>query len=135
LNHETGEALKGTGNPDRWADFNEHAFRCGDVDLKPPGFVDRGVQESKEALPRDQCHVDWSLEEARFARTNLMRDIWSSITDIAVHLPHDTDVFVTVEQRVLLIFQRATSPTMRCSVGLQASIGQNHYQALGIFIG
>jgi hypothetical protein len=34
---------------------------------------------------------------------HLMSDIWSRITDIAVRLSHDTDMFVGVEECVFLV--------------------------------
>jgi len=36
-------------------------------------------------------------------RTHLMGDIGSGVTDIAIHLAHDTDVLVAVKQRVLVL--------------------------------
>jgi hypothetical protein len=28
---------------------------------------------------------------------NLMRDIWTGVTDVSVHFPHDSNMFVTVK--------------------------------------
>lgn len=47
----------------------------------------------------------------------LMGDVGTSITDVAVHLPHDTNVFVTVKQGVFVILD-ATSSTGRSLVSL-----------------
>jgi len=64
-----------------------------------------------------------------------MRDVWTSIADIAVHLAHHTDMLVTVEQRVLVVLG-AITPTnsMRRLVGLEACIGQDYDQALGVLV-
>jgi hypothetical protein len=50
LDHETSKSFEGTRNSDSWADFDEDSFGGVDVDLKFSGFVDRGIEESKETL-------------------------------------------------------------------------------------
>lgn len=50
LNHETGESLEGSGNPDRGRYFNQNAFGCVYVYLQPPGLVNRGVKQGQQAL-------------------------------------------------------------------------------------
>jgi hypothetical protein len=47
-----------------------------------------------------------------------MSDIGSSIGNVASHLAHDTNVFVAVEKRVLVISARRRSGAMRSSIGL-----------------
>ena len=53
-----------------------------------------------------------------------MSDVWSSIADITVHLSHDANMLITVEQRVLVVFD-AIASTVRGLVGLKARIGQD----------
>lgn len=72
-------------------------------------------------------------EERKEERTNLMRDIRTSITDIAVHLSHDANVLVAVEQRVLVVLDTVT-PGMHGFVGLEASIGQDDDETLAVLV-
>jgi hypothetical protein len=62
-----------------------------------------------------------------------MRYVGTSVTDIAIHLAHDADVFVAVEQRVLVILH-AIATAMRSLVRLKAGIGQDDDQTLGVFV-
>jgi hypothetical protein len=63
----------------------------------------------------------------------LVGDIRASFTDITVHLAHDTNVLIAVQQRELLILGSTTAAGDRL-VGLQTGIGENHNQALGILV-
>lgn len=63
-----------------------------------------------------------------------MRDIRTGLTDIPVHLAHHTNMLVAVQQRVLLIPTRTSTPAMGSPVGLQAGIGQDDNQALGVLV-
>ena len=63
----------------------------------------------------------------------LVGDVGSCIADVAVHLAHDSNVLVAVQQRVLLL-ARATSSAMRCLVRLEARIGEHDDQALGVLV-
>lgn len=51
----------------------------------------------------------------------LVRDVWSRIADIAIHLAHDSNVFVAVQQGVLVIFHAITA-TMCRLVGFKAGV-------------
>lgn len=62
-----------------------------------------------------------------------MRDIRTGITDIAVHLSHDANVLVAVEQRVLVILD-AITPGMHGLVGLEAGIGQDDDEASAVVV-
>ena len=62
-----------------------------------------------------------------------MCDIWSCITDVTVHLAHDTDVLVTVQQAVLVIFH-AIAP-VGSFVCLQAGVRQDYDETLAVFVG
>ena len=53
-----------------------------------------------------------------------MSDVWSSIADVTVHLSHDTNMLITVEQRVLVVFD-AIASAVRRFVGLKARVGQD----------
>lgn len=50
-----------------------------------------------------------------------MCNIGSSVADIAVHLSHHTDMFITVEQGVLVVLDAVTS-TVRSLVCLETGI-------------
>lgn len=50
LNHQTSETLKGTGNADGGADFDQDTLGCVNVDLEFAGLVERRVEKSKETL-------------------------------------------------------------------------------------
>jgi hypothetical protein len=58
-------------------------------------------------------------------------DIGSSLADITVHLAHDTDVLVTVQQRVLLILATTTGGR---PVGFQTGVGEDDDQTLGVLV-
>lgn len=71
--------------------------------------------------------------------SHLMGDIWSSITDVSIHLAHNSDMLVAVEKGVLLLALCAGS-AISCSpkdslVCLETSVRKNHDQSLGVFIG
>ena len=65
--------------------------------------------------------------------TNLMCDIRASFTDIPVHLTHDTNVLIAVEQGVLLI-TTGTIASAGSPVGFQAGMGENDNQTLGLLV-
>lgn len=54
--------------------------------------------------------------------TYLVGDVGSGVADIAVHLPHDPDMLVAVEQGVLLVAAGTTATAVDGAVGLQAGI-------------
>lgn len=62
-----------------------------------------------------------------------MGDVRTSFANVAVHLPHDTDMLVAVEQRVLLVATGAIA-TARGAVGFQTGMGENDDQTLGLFV-
>jgi hypothetical protein len=62
-------------------------------------------------------------------------DIRSSIADISVHLAHDSNVFVTVEERVLLVSDCAHSARrVRSLVRLETGIREHHNKTLGVLV-
>lgn len=63
-----------------------------------------------------------------------MGDVGAGIADVAVHLAHDANVLVAVEQRVLVIFG-AISAAVCSFVCLETRVGQHDDEALGVFIG
>lgn len=65
---------------------------------------------------------------------NLMRDIRPRFTDIPVHLPHDTNVLVAVEQRVLVLAAIRGSAAVGGTVGFQTGIREDHDQSLGVYV-
>jgi len=62
-----------------------------------------------------------------------MRDVWSSVTDISTHFSHDSNVFIAVQKRILFILDTSSS-AVDGLVRLQARIGQDDDQALGVFV-
>jgi len=68
--------------------------------------------------------------------SNLVSDIRSCVADIAVHLAHDTNVLVTVQQRVFLLALTARSVATEAGlVGLETGIGENDDQPLRVLVG
>lgn len=50
LDHETGEALEGTGDTDRRRDLDQDSLGGLDVNLQPSGLVDGRVEKREETL-------------------------------------------------------------------------------------
>lgn len=66
-----------------------------------------------------------------------MRDVGTSIADVTVHLTHDADVLVAVEQRVFLVALQAhaaAAAAARGLVRLEARIGEDDDQALCVLV-
>lgn len=66
-----------------------------------------------------------------------MGDVGAGITNVPVHLSHDTNVLVAVEQRVLIlaVHPGATGATVGGLVRLKTGIGQHHDKPLGVLVG
>lgn len=112
LNHKTGETLESTRNAHCRRNLDEHALGGVDVDLKPASLVDGRIQQSQETL---------------------VGDIGTRIRDVAVHLAHDSNVLITVEQRVFVILH-AVAATVRGLVRLETGVGEDDNQALGVLV-
>lgn len=67
-------------------------------------------------------------------RRDLVRDVWTCFTNVAAHLAHNANVFITVQQRVFLVFS-ACATTMGGFVGFEARIGENDNESLGVLVG
>ncbi len=71
-----------------------------------------------------------------------MRDIRSGVADVAVHLPHDANVLVAVQQCVFLFLDDARSARSRgsrravraCFECLQAGVAQHDNQTARVFV-
>ena len=64
-----------------------------------------------------------------------MGDIRPGLTDIAIHLAHDANMLVTVQQGILLIATRSrASPKGRGPIGFQTGIAQDDNQAFGVLV-
>lgn len=64
-----------------------------------------------------------------------MSDVGPGIADVPIHLSHDANVLVAVQQRVLLVSDGAHSAGgVRGLVRLEARIGQDHDEALGVLV-
>ena len=91
------------------------------------------------SLSRDFLHLtDGPDDECGY----LVRDIGSCVADVAVHLAHDADVLVAVQQRVFFISYH-TWPASSCwprravvrrLVGLETGVGQNDNQASRVLV-
>ena len=62
-----------------------------------------------------------------------MGDVGTSITNVPIHLAHDTDVLITVEQRVLVLTV-AAGASVRSLVRLKTGIGQDDDQTLRVLV-
>jgi len=60
-------------------------------------------------------------------------DVRARVGNVAIHLAHDADVLVAVEQRVLVVLH-AIAAAVRGLVGLETGIGEDDDQALGILV-
>ena len=49
--------------------------------------------------------------------------IWTSITDVTIHLPHHANMLVAVEQREFFILHCAAPTAVGSLVGLETCIG------------
>ena len=83
-----------------------------DVDLQAAGLVDGRVEQGEETL---------------------VGDIGACVGDVAVHLAHDSDVLVAVEERVLVILH-AIAATVCGLVGLETGVGEDDNEALGVLV-
>jgi hypothetical protein len=130
LNHETSKSFERPRDSDSWADFDQNVL-CGmDIDLKPSGFVDWGIEEGEQTLPETSACPCMD-----FTTTHLMCYIRSRFANVSAHLPHDTDVVVAVEQ-VELFFSSAGTPSraMRGLVCFQCRITEHDDKALRVFV-
>ena len=64
LHHQPGEPLEGPGYPDRRRHLDQNTLGRVDVDLKPAGLVDRGVDERQQALKGTMlARAEWRRKE------------------------------------------------------------------------
>lgn len=64
-----------------------------------------------------------------------MSDVWSGITNVPVHLPHNPNMLITVQKRVLFVLYHATTAAMTGPVRFKTGIGENDNQPLCVFVG
>lgn len=112
LNHKTREALESTRDTHSRRDLDEHALGGVDVNLESAGLVDGRIQQGQETL---------------------VGDIRTRIRDVAVHLAHDSNVLVAVEQRVFVILH-AVAAAVCGFVCLETGVGEDDNQALGVLV-
>jgi hypothetical protein len=62
-------------------------------------------------------------------------DIWPCITNIAVRLSHDTNMFVGIEESVFLVATASRLSRAHSLEGLETGIGENHDEPLGVLVG
>ena len=130
MDHETGEALERSGNANSRANFDQDAFCSVDVDLQLASLVDGRVQQSKQTL---KVEVSSPLQQHHSMYSHLMRDVRSSVTDVATHLAHDTNVFIAVQERVLLLLS-ARFAAVCGTVGFERGIRQYHDESLSVLV-
>ena len=63
-----------------------------------------------------------------------MCNVRSGVTDVSVHLAHDSDMLITVQQRVFLISCPSSPATVGCPVRFEAGVRQNNNEPLRVFI-
>lgn len=131
LHHQTSESLECSRNADCWADADQHILRRLNVDLELARLVDWRVEQGEKTLC---CHVSWRLPQTASC-THLVCDIRPSLTDVAPHFAHHTDVIVAVEE-VVLVFARTWAPprAVRRLVRLERRIAQDDDHALRVFV-
>ena len=66
------------------------------------------------------------MNEYANEQPNLVSNVRSCFTDISSHLPHNADMLVTVQQRVLLLSAGSSDWSMCSSKCFQAGIGKNN---------
>lgn len=96
-----------------------------DEDLQLSRFVDWGVEESEEALcdGLDGCRSSVEANvEVEAVHPNLVRDVWPCVADIPVHLPHDADMLVAVQEGIFLVPYHSVPSAMRGFIRFEASI-------------
>jgi hypothetical protein len=62
-----------------------------------------------------------------------MGDVGTRIANVPIHLTHNTDVLIAVEQRILVLTV-AAGTAVRSLVGLKTGIGQDNDQALRVLV-
>lgn len=145
LHHQAGEALECTRDADGRRDLDQNIFRRQDVDLELASFVDRRIEEGEEALypVSAQGHrlagSGYAPQPQRGCVANLVGDVGPRIADVAVHLPHDTNVLVAVQERIFFVPVGGAHPVRRATlrggtVGLEARIGKHNNQSPRILV-
>lgn len=119
LDHQTSEALEGTRNANCGRNFDEDAFGGVNVDLELAGFVDGRIEQGEEALVLALAFL--CAQRSGHESSHLMRNIRSRVTNVAVHLPHDANVFIAIQQAVLLVLH-AIAAAVGSLVCLEACI-------------
>lgn len=65
---------------------------------------------------------------------NLVGNVRTCVADVSVHFPHDTDVFVAVQQRVFFIPDHTVATAVRSFVGFEAGVGKDDDEPLSVFV-
>ena len=60
--------------------------------------------------------------------------VWPGVADISIHLAHDADMLVAVEERELFVPHIIDAATMGCSIRFQAGVRQDDYESLCILV-
>lgn len=146
LDHQTSEPLEGTRNTDRGGNLDQDALGRVDVNLEFAGLVDGRIEQSKETLVSMISMLNADSGRGRVVApevqsravvvSNLVSDIGTGITNVSVHLAHDSNMLVAVEQRVLLLPLNTVSAgaSMRGLVCLETGVGQNDNQSLRVLV-
>lgn len=104
-----------------------------DVYLQFPCLVDWRVQKGEQTLHTIAMSKVHDGQVSSRRDLYLMRDIRPSVTDVPIHLSHDSNVLVAVQQRVLVIFCSSAS-TARRFICFKAGIRQDDYETLRVLV-
>jgi hypothetical protein len=94
--------------------------------------VRRHYPGTREVRTRSATLERGTVDVCRRGIAHLVGDIRARLADVPVHLPHDPDVFIAVEERILLF--TSTAAAMRRTVRFQASVRQYDDEAFSALI-
>lgn len=80
--------------------------------------------------------ISQSSRQIKSIEANLMSDIWASVTDVSIHFAHNSNMLITVQQRVFPFVSHMTCPARVGSfVCFEACIREDNNQSLGVLVG
>ena len=88
--------------------------------------------ESSRVSRHYGCQIRKSI--TLFKVTYLMGDVGPRIANVTAHLPHDSNVFVAVEEREFVFSAGAPAGSVRGAVRFEAGITEHDYKPLCVFV-
>ena len=68
--------------------------------------------------------------------THLVGDVWSCFANVSIHLPHHTNMVITVEKRVFFFSSIWTlGIRMRSAISLETGVGEDYDQSACVLVG